>query len=112
MLVDMQRTKQHRVPLELNRILNQEIYNLKNGPKMFEIHDQKEIRSDLHSGSSLIIQRRESLVQTVIEKGLPLSKAARRFNIKLSTAKLILKRFKETGRFFPKKCKKMGLDDI
>lgn len=39
-----------------------------------------------------------------MEKGMALSKAARRYNIKLSTAKLILKRYKETGQFFPKKC--------
>ena len=43
---------------------------------------------------------------------MALSKAARRYNIKLSTAKLILKKYKETGQFFPKRCKKEALDRL
>jgi transposase len=36
----------------------------------------------------------------VIEDGTIISEAARRLGVKLSTAKLILKRFKEEGTFF------------
>jgi len=40
------------------------------------------------------------LVREVIENNSIISEAARKYGLKLSTAKLILKRFKEEGTFF------------
>lgn len=45
-------------------------------------------------------------MESIQAKGVTISKAAKRFNIKLSTAKLIWKKFKETGKFYPKKGRK------
>lgn len=45
-------------------------------------------------------------MESIQGKGVSISKAAKRFNIKLSTAKLIWKRYKETGKFYPKKGRK------
>jgi transposase len=45
-------------------------------------------------------------VDKVEREGLPLSKVAQALRINISTAKLILKKYKETGSFFNKRmCK-------
>lgn len=40
------------------------------------------------------------LVREVIENNSNISEAARKYRLKISTAKLILKRYKEEGTFF------------
>jgi transposase len=47
------------------------------------------------------------LVKLVLEKGLSIRKAGRRLSIKPSTAKLIIKKFKETGTVEPKNRQKI-----
>lgn len=47
--------------------------------------------------------RREQLIEMVFEKNRPINKASKRLGIKYSTAKLIVKKYKETGTFFMKK---------
>ena len=39
----------------------------------------------------------------MLSEGLSISQAAKKYNIKLSTAKMIFKKYRETGMFFPKK---------
>ncbi len=52
------------------------------------------------------MQRRQSLVDKVEKEGLSISKVAKTLRINISTAKLILKKYKETGSFFNKRmCK-------
>lgn len=63
----------------------------------------KEIRQDRYLGNLDVIQLRKRLVQEVIEEERSLSKTAQKLGIKLSTAKVIIKRFKEEGTFFQKK---------
>jgi transposase len=49
--------------------------------------------------------KRLNFVKEVAENGLSITKSAQKFNIKLSTAKLIFKKYKETGEFSPKRSK-------
>jgi len=46
------------------------------------------------------------LVDMVINKQIPVSKASKKLEIKLSTAKLILKKFKEESSFFESRAQK------
>lgn len=60
------------------------------------------------------MQRRHNLVIDVLEQGKSLIKVAKRLNIKLSTAKLILKNYKTTGKIFDKtmkRCKKENKEE-
>jgi len=55
------------------------------------------------------MQRRQDLVNDVLEQGKSVIRVAKRLNIKLSTAKLILKNYKITGQLLQKnmkRCKK------
>jgi transposase len=67
----------------------------KEGPKHYARISTKVINN--------LFQRRQSLVDLVIEKGYSIGRAAVRLKIKLSTAKMIVKKYKEHGRFFEKK---------
>jgi transposase len=44
----------------------------------------------------------------VSEEGYSIAKAIKKLNIKLTTARLILQRYKETGKFPMRKFKKVG----
>ena len=46
----------------------------------------------------------------MLSEGLSISKEAKKYNIKLSTAKLIFKKYRETGMFFPKKIDRRRLN--
>ena len=46
----------------------------------------------------------------MLSEGLSISQAAKKYNIKLSTAKLIFKKYRETGMFFPKKIDKRRIN--
>lgn len=50
-----------------------------------------------------ITQSRKKLVKLVIEDERSLSKSAAKLGIKLSTAKIIIKKYKLTGEFFESK---------
>jgi len=49
---------------------------------------------------SFIIQNRKLLVELVVQNERSLTKTAKKIGIKLSTAKLILRRFKQTGTYY------------
>jgi hypothetical protein len=49
------------------------------------------------------LQTRKRLVRLVISKGFSIGKAARKTRVKLSTAKMIVKRFRTSGDFFESK---------
>jgi len=49
---------------------------------------------------SFIIQNRKLLVELVVQNERSLTKTAKKIGIKLSTAKLILRRFKKTGTYY------------
>lgn len=51
------------------------------------------------SVTKLIIQMRQRLVNLVLNKGMSIRRAARKTGIKNSTAKRIVKRFREQGTF-------------
>lgn len=51
----------------------------------------------------LQIQTRKALVDLVISMGFSIGQAARRLKVKLSTAKMIVKRFRTQGDFFESK---------
>jgi transposase len=53
--------------------------------------------------NSTLSQKRKQLVKEVIENNQLISKAAKKLNLKLSTAKLIVKRYREEGSFFESK---------
>lgn len=48
------------------------------------------------------IQKRQLLIDLVIGKGDSLTKTSKKLNIKLSTAKLILRKYRKTGVLFNK----------
>lgn len=50
-----------------------------------------------------VMQRREILIDLVEVKEMTVSKAARKINIKRSTARMIIKKYRETGKVFRKK---------
>lgn len=50
-----------------------------------------------------LFQRRQRLIALVMEKGFSIGKASGRVGIKLSTAKLIVLRFKRTGTYHLRK---------
>lgn len=52
------------------------------------------------------IQTRKQLIYSVIEDDRSISKTAKKLGIKLSTAKVILKRYKTDGSFFETKADK------
>lgn len=49
------------------------------------------------------MQRRQNLVDLVLEKSYSIGRAAARLKIKLSTAKMIVKKYRDHGTFFEKK---------
>ena len=51
----------------------------------------------------IYVNRREQLIRMVVEDDKHINKAAKKLGIKYSTAKLIIKKFKETGTLFVKK---------
>ena len=53
--------------------------------------------------TSLISKKRKKLIEMVASLKKTIVQSARQLKVKLSTAKLILKKFKETGSFFDKK---------
>lgn len=55
---------------------------------------------------SVPIQKRLKLVELVLEKGLTISRAGKILGFKPSTAKLVVKRYRETGMFFFRKTRK------
>ena len=61
------------------------------------------IRQDFPQSNSLSIQRRMQLVELVVKSNKSISKAAKMLSIKLSTAKLIVKRWRDDGTFFQSK---------
>lgn len=50
-----------------------------------------------------LTQKRKKLIFFVIEKSYSIGKAAARLKLKLSTAKMIVKRYKDEGTFFEPK---------
>jgi len=54
-----------------------------------------------------LYQKRKRLVAFVVEEGYLISKAAHKLNIKLSTAKLIVNRFRRDGTYFQSKKEKI-----
>jgi len=61
------------------------------------------LRANFPQGKAIYIQKRQTLVSCVIDSGESLTKVAKRLKIKLSTAKLILKKYRNTGILFNKK---------
>ena len=51
----------------------------------------------------IYVNRREQLIKMVVEDDKHINKAAKKLGIKYSTAKLIIKKYKETGTFFVKR---------
>ncbi len=51
------------------------------------------------------MQKKKLLVQYVLEDGFTISKAIKKLGLKLTTARLILQKFKETGEFPMRKFK-------
>lgn len=51
------------------------------------------------------MQQRRRLIEDVEKNGVSIVQTAKNLSIKLSTAKLILRRFRESGTFFNKKTK-------
>lgn len=54
------------------------------------------------------MQKRKVLVNMVNNEGYSIARAIKKLNIKLTTARLILQRYKETGTFPMRKFKKVG----
>lgn len=52
---------------------------------------------------TIVTQKRKKLIYFVTEKSYSIGKASSRLKIKLSTAKMIVKRYKEEGTFFEPK---------
>ena len=50
-------------------------------------------------GNPISMKKRQKLVEMVFENKLSISEAGRRLGVKISTAKLIIKRYRETGTF-------------
>lgn len=71
--------------------------------KEFQIQPKRRYAQISISVPCILSQRREIFVRGVLSEGLSISQAAKKYNIKLSTAKLIFKKYRETGMFFPKK---------
>ena len=61
------------------------------------------IFKDLIASKDIAIKKRQKLVNLVLSQQSSIAKAARKLMIKVSTAKLIIRRFKQTGTFFEKK---------
>ena len=49
------------------------------------------------------IKRRQQLVELVIDKNYSIGRASHRLKLKLSTAKMIIKKYRDHGTFFEKK---------
>lgn len=54
------------------------------------------------------MQKRQILIEAVIGKGKSLTRTAKKLNIKLSTAKLILRKYRKTGVLFNKNMSARG----
>jgi transposase len=63
----------------------------------------RKILHNLLKGINSIIKRRERLVSLVINESLPIIRASTHLGLKYSTAKLIVKRFRETGILYESK---------
>ena len=51
----------------------------------------------------IYVNRREQLIKMVVDDDKHINKAAKKLGIKYSTAKLIIKKYKETGTLFVKR---------
>lgn len=54
-----------------------------------------------------LTQRRQNLIDLIEKEEFTLCRAARKLNIKFSTARLILKKYEETGTFFNKNMRRV-----
>ena len=59
---------------------------------------------DIVLSTIFFIKKRVKLINLVIEQGLGMSKAAKKMNIKLSTAKVIVANYTKRGKIFKKRC--------
>lgn len=77
------------------------LYNIKQKDK---VNDSKaQIRKDYLKCTYLKIQKRKELIDLVDNKKMSIAKAGRKLHIKASTAKLIVKKYRETGLFTTKR---------
>lgn len=60
----------------------------------------------------MLMQKREKLIEDVENNGLPLSYIAKRLKIKQSTARMILRKYKESGEFRTKNFKNKRNTDL
>lgn len=57
------------------------------------------LSKDISGSIFVLTKKRRRLIQMVNEEGIPISKASKKLKIKLTTARLILKKYNETGEF-------------
>ena len=76
-------------------ILDRNIIKLKHAHQKF--YPKKKMQAYSHQCNSLLMQKKEKLVNEVLHKDKSVHKASKKLGIKYSTAKAIVKRFKETG---------------
>lgn len=62
------------------------------------------IHQNIAQSNQKIIQRRQQLVRLVVDQGLAVAKISKILRLNISTAKLIIRKYLETGSFF---CKRM-----
>jgi transposase len=72
------------------------------------VHLQAQVREDIAQGYSPSTQKRKQLVRMVQEEGQSIANSIKKLKIKLTTARLILQKYKETGTYPMRKFKKVG----